>query len=326
MKDAEIFEANVPFVKRLDLKDCPEGAVSRFWVRVVSSGMGQPVLVPVLVAKGFSPGPVLGITAAIHGNELNGVPVVQKVFQSINLENLAGTLVGIPVVNVPGFLMNQRFFNDGHDLNRLMPGNPKGTMSQVYAHRVIERLIQPMEYLIDVHTASFGRVNSYYIRADMTNPITARMAELQNAEIIVSNAGGDGTLRSAASSLGIHAITVEAGDPNKFQRGMIKSAITGALNVMSYLRMIANPIVPPEEVAIRCQRSYWMYTDYGGVLEVFPKTTDWVKAGDEIAIVRNMFGDIKRRYFAPESGVVVGRSVNPINQTGSRILHLGMTE
>jgi predicted deacylase len=289
--------------------------------------MGQPILVPVLVAKGLSPGPVLGLTAAIHGNELNGLPIVQKVFQMIDPQTLRGTLVGVPVLNVPGFLMNQRYFNDASDLNRLMPGNPEGNMSQVYGYRVIKKIISHFEYLIDLHTASFGRVNSYYIRANMADPVTARMAYLQNAEVIVNNTGADGTLRSAAAERGIHAITVEAGDPHKFQKGMIRSAITGIMNVMRELNMIVDTMITPdEEPPVICNRSYWLYTNVGGVLEVFPKNLDRVKAGDRIAIVRNMFGDLICEYFAPEDGIVVGRSVNPVNQTGSRILHLGICD
>ena len=316
--------AKAPVVKFLNLESVPAGTLHRYWVHIVSSGMGQPILVPVLVAKGMQPGPVLGLTAVIHGNELNGLPIVQKVFQLINPQALRGTLVGVPVLNVPGFLMNQRYFNDASDLNRLMPGDPEGNMSQVYGHRVIKKIIRNFEYLIDLHTASFGRVNSYYIRADMNNPVTARMAYLQNAEVIVNNTGADGTLRSAAAELGIHAITVEAGDPHKFQKGMIRSAITGVMNVMRELDMTGNAIIAPEEPPVVCGRSYWIYTNVGGVLEVFPKNLDRVKKGERIALVRNMFGDVIREYFAPESGIVVGRSVNPVNQTGSRILHLGI--
>ncbi|GAB4408184.1 MAG: succinylglutamate desuccinylase/aspartoacylase family protein [Bacteroidia bacterium] len=315
---------DIPIVKELSLTDAPVGQVSRYWVHIVSGGMGLPIMIPVLVARGPHEGPVLGITAAVHGNELNGLPVIQKVFQMINVGRLHGTLVGVPVMNVPGFLMNQRFFNDGRDLNRLMPGKPDGSTSEVYAHRLIKKVAHHFQYMIDLHTASFGRINSYYIRADMTNPITARMAELQNADILVNNAGGDGTLRSAVADLGIHAITVEAGDPQKFQRGMIRSAVTGIFNVMSDLKMVDDPIIPPDQTPVRCMRSYWIYTTAGGILEVFPKITEYVRKDQRIAIVRNIFGDITREYFAPEDGIVVGKSTNPVNQTGGRILHLGV--
>ena len=122
----------------------------------------------------------------------------------------------------------------------------------------------------------------------------------------------------------VHAITVEAGDPHKFQKGMIRSAITGIHNVMTELKMIDEPIVAPEEQAMLCKRSYWIYTNAGGILEVFPEITEKVNAGQRIALVRNIFGDIIREYFAPEDGIVIGKSVNPVNQTGGRILHLGI--
>ncbi len=315
---------NIPIIKDLDLSLVKPGTEARFWIHVVSSGMAQPILLPVLVCRGKEDGPILGITAAVHGNELNGLSVIQRVFKDVNVDKLRGTLVGIPVVNVPGFLINQRKFNDDHDLNRLMPGRADGNASEVFAYRFIKRIVRHFEYLIDLHTASNGRVNSYYIRSDMNDPVTARMAMLQNADIIVNNEGHDGTLRNAAGELGIHAITVEAGDPNRFQRGMIKTAVTGAMNVMSDLNMIEDPIEEPVEPAVYCSTSYWLYTNAGGILEIAPQITDLVKKGQRIAIVRNIFGDIIREYHAPEDGIVIGRSVNPVNQTGGRIIHLGV--
>ena len=314
----------IPTITQLELDKIPVASLRRFWVRIVGNGMGQAVQVPILIARGKHEGPVLGLTAAVHGNELNGLPAIQKVFQHVDVMELKGTLVGVPIVNVPGYLLNQRHFNDGQDLNRLMPGHPHGNLSEVYAFRIVDRIAQHFEYLIDLHTASFGRINSYYIRSNMGHPITARMAHLQNAEIIVNNPAKDGTLRGAVTDLGIHAITVEAGNPHLFQKGMIRSAITGILNVMSELKMLDQPIVEHQEETVMCERSYWIYTKKGGVLEIFPKATEKVEKGQLIAIVRNVFGDITEEYYAPEDGVVIGKSVNPINQTGSRILHLGI--
>lgn len=316
---------SLPIIKQLDISAFPLGKISHAWVHVVSSGMGQPILVPLIIARGArGEGPILGITAAVHGNELNGLRVIQKVFQMVQIEALKGTLIGVPIVNVPGFLNVQRRFTDGVDLNRIMPGKVDGNVSEIYAYRIIKKIVSKFEYLLDVHTASAGRINSYYIRADMNASFPARMANLQNADIIVNNEGHDGTLRSAVADLGIQAITVEAGDPYRFQKGMIRSAITGALNCMRELDMIDEEIVQPDSPAILCKRSYWLYTNVGGVLEVLPAITDWVAEGERIALVRNIFGDIIKEYFAPEQGIVVGKSVNPVSQTGARILHLGI--
>ncbi|MEM7659210.1 MAG: succinylglutamate desuccinylase/aspartoacylase family protein [Bacteroidota bacterium] len=318
-------EINQPIrVKDLDLSQVKAGSTQRFWVHVVSNGLGQPILVPVMVAKGKQEGPILGVTAAIHGNELNGVPAIQRVFRDLDLHELRGTLVGVPIVNVPGYLLNQRRFNDDNDLNRLMPGSPTGNMSEVYAYRIIKKIVRHVEYLIDLHTASFGRINSYYIRSDMSDPMTARMAHLQNPEIIVDNPPHDGTQRGAVADLGIPAITVEAGNPHTFQKGMIRSAITGIENVMRELKMLDSPIVESDEAPVLCARSYWLYTSAGGVLEVLPSITQQVAKGEKVAIVRNVFGDLIREYEAPEAGIVIGKSVNPIAQTGARILHLGI--
>jgi predicted deacylase len=88
--------------------------------------------------------------------------------------------------------------------------------------------------------------------------------------------------------------------------------------------MMEGNIYCPVENTILCDDSYWIYTDEGGILQVFPKVRDFVRRGELIAEVRTVFGNTVKQYAAPEDGIVIGKSVDPINQTGSRILHLGV--
>jgi uncharacterized protein len=313
-------------IDQLDLKAAPAGQTSRYWLRLVRDGLGLPVHIPVIVARGREEGPVVGITAAVHGNELNGIPVIQRLFREIDGQQLRGTLVGVPVLNVPSFLRKKRRFPDGTDLNHIMPGQPDGNVSQVYAWRIVDRIIRKFDYLIDLHTASTGRINSYYIRADMADPTVRQMALLQGAQIIVHNPPNDGTLRGTADALGIPAITLEVGNPNTFQKGMIRDGLTGIHNLLGDLGMTNATVEKLSGNTVRCRTSYWIYTDTGGIMTVHPKIADTVAAGQVIATLRNIFGDVVREYTAPEAGIVIGKSVSPINQTGGRILHLGIME
>ncbi|MFT5385658.1 MAG: putative deacylase [Saprospiraceae bacterium] len=311
-------------IKKLDLEKLETGKLHKLWLDLITDPFGGAMSIPLLVGRGSKPGPVLGLTAAVHGNELNGIPVIQRLFNDIENDVVSGTIIGVPVVNVPAFMRKRRRFIDGTDLNHIMPGKKNGTVSQVYAYRFINLLVSQFDYLIDLHTASMGRINSYYIRADMEDHTTAELANLQNAQIIVNNPPSDGTLRGATEALGIPAITLEVGNPNTYQRGMISSGITGLHNALIYLKMIEGELEVPKDKAILCKKSYWIYTESGGLLTVFPQVAEWVKKGDRIAAQYDIFGDKILDYFAPEDGIVIGKSVSPVNQTGGRILHFGI--
>ncbi|MBK7870762.1 MAG: succinylglutamate desuccinylase/aspartoacylase family protein [Saprospiraceae bacterium] len=319
-----LLKEDVQVITELNLNEVPQGQITRYWLSIVTNGIGMPIRVPVIIARGYEDGNILGLTAAIHGNELNGVALIQRLFREIDVHELQGMIVGVPVMNIPALLRNQRGFIDGCDLNLIMPGNAQGNISEVYAHRLMNQIVKHFDYLVDIHTASFGRVNSYHVRTDLGDPITREMAMLQNAQIIIHNPPSDGTLRGAAAALGIKAITLELGNPNTFQKGLIRSGLSGIHNLLTYLGIVKNGMEQINDQPILCKTSYWMHTDDGGVLSVIPNVTDFVKKGDRIATLRNIFGDLIKEYCAPEDGVVIGRSVNPINQTGGRILHLGI--
>ena len=323
MTSRQFFQSECAAIERLDLTTIPPGTVRRLAVELIHDGAGHPLHIPVIVARGVEHGPVFGVTAAVHGNEVNGVRVIQELFRDVDPKALVGTLVGVPIVNMPAYLANARTFY-GFDLNRVMPGRPGGDSAQVYAHRFVERVLAPFDYLVDLHTASYGRSNSLYVRANLDQRETAKLAVLQHPEIVVHNEARDGTLREAAADRDIVAITVEIGNPLRFQPRLIRDSLAGIKNVLTTLGMIGGEVELPGHRPIFCAKSSWIYAEHGGLLEVFPDVTDAVAAGERIAAVANVFGDPIAEYRSPADGVVVGRSTNPICQTGARIAHLGI--
>lgn len=314
-----------PIITNLDLDELELGALHRRRLVINENATGNETMLPVIVVRGPEEGPVVGITAAVHGNELNGIRVIHRLLAVLKQSPLLrGTVVAVPIVNIPGYVREQREFADGADINRIMPGKADGNESSLYAHRVLDRLVRHFDYLFDLHTASFGRINSLYIRVDMTSEIPRTLARLIDPQIIVHSPGADGTLRDAAADMGIHAVTVEVGDPQRFQPGLVRSTRLGLQEVLEHLEMLPNISDTGEAPIIECGRSYWIYTDRGGVLSVLPHVTDMVAKGDVIAHLHNVWGDLVREYRAPEDGVIVGKSTNPAARAGSRIVHLGI--
>ncbi|MEL7498766.1 MAG: succinylglutamate desuccinylase/aspartoacylase family protein [Planctomycetota bacterium] len=320
---------NVKQVKRVDaleMESLPTGKFSRMFIELVESGIGRPIQVPVVVARGKKDGPVFGITAALHGNELNGIPVIHKLLQRLNLKTLRGTIVCVIAANMPGLMTEQREFTDGQDLNHIMPGKPDGKISQVYAYNLVDRITQHFDFLVDLHTASEGRVNSLYVRADLKQAVTAQMAYLLRPQIIVHNPPSDYTLRGTVAEAGKPAITVEICDPQRFQHDPIARTVKGIRRILNHVEMIPSKAssIATSKTPMLCKKSYWILAKRGGMMRCIPKITDRVAEGEVIATQVNIFGDTIRDYVAPEEGIVIGHCVNPLGQTGARIIHLGV--
>jgi len=314
----------LPIVTQVRVDDWPEGKQSQFQVQLVGNGLGQIIHVPVIVARGTRPGPCLGVTAAIHGDELNGIGLIHRLLYELRGRELSGTVIAVPVVNVPGYLREQRRYSDGRDLNRVMPGKEDGIPSEVYAFRFLERIACSFEYLVDLHTASAGRGNSFYVRANMHHETAAWMALAQFPDIVLNNEAKDSTLRGAMMDRGVPAITVELGNPQRLQRKMVRLGPEGVLNIMGHLGMIEHELKPSRRTRpVICTDMEWLHTRAGGLLRVYPDMGSRVKEGEVVARVDDIYGNKVEEYEAPYDGIVVGKSLNPVNPTGSRILSLG---
>ena len=311
-------------ISEIDITAYPATSVSRVWLHIIEDEFGQSCQIPVMIMQGAQPGPVLGLTAAVHGNELNGISVIHNLFRQVRPKELSGTIVAFPAVNVPGLKAGTREFPDGIDLNRIMPGTGGRRHGELYANTFFEKAIQgKLNYLLDLHTASQGRINSFYIRSDLSNEESGILAELQNAEIIVHSPPADGTLRGAAADVGIPSITLEVGNPDVIQKSMTRSGTEGILNVLHFSGMLKGEIKAPEEQAVYCSHSVWLYTDQGGMLSVKPRLAAEIQEGHLLATLHDIFGNPVREFQAEQRAFVIGKSVKPFNMSGGRIIHLG---
>jgi hypothetical protein len=166
----------------------------------------------------------------------------------------------------------------------------------------------------------------------MNDEKMSQMALLQDADIVLNSKGPSagvasegGTIRDEAMSQSIPSITIEYGNPQVYQEDMISRGVVGVKNVVAWLKMQNFEIIKGSE-AIRCKKSYWIYVDKGGLLEVLVELNQIVEKGEVIGVLRNPFGEIIKEYTCPEKGIVIGKSTNPVNTNGGRIIHLGILE
>jgi len=308
--------------KPISVDAFPVCAQSNFWLPLYQDPSSSAVNVPFIVARGRHPGPVLGVSAAIHGNELNGMKIIHNLLADLSLEDLRGSLICAPIANVPSYNLGIRKFPDGLDLNHVFPGKRDGRPAEQYA-RAFERTYLPsLDFLVDIHTASEGRINTMYVRSDMTDESARQMSFDFNPQIILHTRSGDGTLRNAAKRRQIPAITVEAGNPSVIQGKMVFEGETGVLNVMKGLEMLDGPKEMSREPVL-CKSSKWLRTQSGGFLETRFKLFERVEKKRVLAVTRDPFGEEGNQYVAPEDGIVIGMATNPSAGAGTRFCHLG---
>ncbi|MEN8822085.1 MAG: succinylglutamate desuccinylase/aspartoacylase family protein, partial [Abyssibacter sp.] len=193
---------------------------------------------PVLVSHGAEPGPVLCLTGAVHGDELNGIEIIRRVVHSLDPKGLSGTVIGVPIVNLAGFQRNSRYLPDRRDLNRYFPGSPTGSLASRVAHSFFTQIIERCDRLADLHTGSFHRTNLPQLRADLSKPAVVELSRGFGGIAVLQTQGAKGTLRRAAVDAGIPAVTLEAGEPLRLQPQQVDQGVRGIETLMHRLGMI----------------------------------------------------------------------------------------
>ena len=301
----------------------PPGTTARLNWAATELFEGVPVSTPVLVNNGAMPGPTLCLTAAVHGDELNGIEMVRRVMHDIDPAKLSGALIGVPIVNVQGFRRGSRYLPDRRDLNRYFPGNPNGSAAARIAHSFFENVVSHCDALIDLHTGSFERANLPQIRADLRDPDVVTLTLGFGSTVILHSTPGAGTLRHAATAAGIPTVTLEAGGPLQLELSEVRAGVKGIESLITSLGMVRRVRFwgDPEPVYYR---SSWVRADSGGILLSEVSLGSTVRQGDVLGTITDPMSNARVELRSPYKGRIIGMARNQVVMPGFAAFHVGI--
>jgi predicted deacylase len=278
---------------------------------------------PVHVIHGKKAGPRMFVSSAVHGDEINGIEITQRLLEHKSLRYLQGTLLVVPVVNVYGVIHQSRYLPDRRDLNRSFPGSETGSLAARVAHIFINQVIAHCSHGIDLHTGAIHRTNLPQIRANLDDEETAILARSFGAPVLLNSPMREGSLRASAAEMGIRILLYEAGEALRYDEFGIRAGLEGILNVMRELDMLRKRKLPRKGIEPFVARSSsWIRAPESGVLRYPVKLGARVSKGDILGQISDPYSQESAPLVAPYRGVVIGSTQIPLVHEGEALFHI----
>ncbi|MDT0595188.1 succinylglutamate desuccinylase/aspartoacylase family protein [Glaciecola petra] len=301
----------------------------RFYLQAGWRNSGMPIYVPVIIIKGTANGPRLTLTAAVHGDELNGIATIHELIKEIDYQALSGIVVAVPGLNQPALNTNTRHYVTSNgsgnktNLNRIAPGDISKGGAQAYMARIWQGLMmEDSDLAVDLHTQTTGTAYTYYAFADVRNKKAEKIAMLMGPDVIKEDEGVNGTLETTFMQKGIPAITLELGEPRRFQADMIYRSVKGIKNVMRAWKMLDGEYENLSSKTYVGKNISNISADIGGIAFLKVGLLDKVEKGQILATLNDPLGREIANYKAPSNGIVVAIATYPLREEGSLLVRL----
>jgi hypothetical protein len=269
---------------------------------------------------------VLFVSAAVHGDEINGVEIIRRLIRSPALKHLRGALIVVPVVNVYGFVRQMRYLPDRRDLNRSFPGSEQGSLAGRLANTFLEEVVAKANYGVDLHTGAVHRENLPQVRASFDDQgEVERLAKAFGSPVILNADLRDGSLREAARTLGVPVLVYEGGEALRFDEMVIRAGVRGVIGVMRELDMLRPSTRTrrqqrPEPVVARS--SQWVRAAQSGILRAVKPLGAQVTKRELLGWIADPLGDNEVPVQAPVAGVIIGKLNLPLVNEGEALYHI----
>lgn len=280
------------------------------------------ISMPIHVKRAKKNGPTLFVSAAVHGDEINGIEIIRRLLRLKTLKLTSGTLILAPMVNVYGVLNQSRYMPDRRDLNRSFPGSESGSLAGIVAHTFLTEIVKQCDYGIDLHTGAIHRSNLPQIRANLKDAETTKLAEVFGVSVLMNSTLRDGSLRQAALESDTKILLYEAGEALRFDELSIRAGVRGILNVLSELGMTKKYNRKTKAVPYVANTSAWVRAHHSGIVKNIKNLGDRVEKGDDLAEIGSPLGEVFGMVKARRGGIVIGKQNIPLVQQGDAMFHI----
>jgi len=282
------------------------------------------VEIPIIVERSKIPGPTILITAALHGDEINGVEIVRQLIAKKINKPKRGTIICIPILNVFGFLNGDRSFPDGRDLNRVFPGTKTGSLASRVAFHFTKKILPHADYCLDFHTGGASRFNAAQIRIRQNDEKLLDLAKVFNAPFTLFSNTIDKSYRHTCFKMGIPTLLFEGGKSSESNKVIAKEGVDGVMRFLKHLGMLADQhIVPePRKKTVVINKSKWVRAQRSGLLHVKIEINKHVEKGEFLATITDPYGKMRFKVTAPNEGYIINVNHSPIVNQGDAIFHI----
>lgn len=280
---------------------------------------------PVYVYRGPKSGPILLLTAGLHGDEINGIEIIRKLMVKKCLFPEKGTVIAMPLVNIYGFLNMSRVLPDGKDLNRSFPGSDTGSLANRIAYVISNEIIPIIDYGVDYHTGGANKSNYPQIRCTFDNETNLKLASYFNPPFILNSKLIDKSFRKEADKQGKSVIVYEGGESMRIDDLAVESAVNGTLRLMKALGMVSksNLFDDNKVQGKMLPKTSWKRAKTPGIFRSSVKYGEFVNKNKVLGYITDPFGEKESRVTATNSGYIVGINHTPVVNSGDALFHIG---
>jgi hypothetical protein len=317
------------------------GKTQRHLVRLPGEALANDEPRPVITVTGAKPGPVLFVSAGVHGGEYPAIEAVIRLGKSLDPSAIVGTVILMPVLNLPAFRKRTMFVCpvDNVNPNRVFPGDPNGSYSEQMTHALINKFVVHADAYIDLHGGDIPEaLVPFSICRGGNEPVDAESKALAIAFGLpyvltvtkpVQPAKGLSSY-AAAAERGIPAVLAEAGGVGQLQEDAVELLMNGLRRVMAHLEMLENAVGDAADTAAATgtptilTNFEWVYTKNAGMFYPRVAAGDLVQKGQEIGTIGSLFGDVLERIIAPVTGRVLFLTINPSVSENGLLMGIGV--
>ncbi|HET8887065.1 MAG TPA: succinylglutamate desuccinylase/aspartoacylase family protein [Salinimicrobium sp.] len=286
------------------------------------------VEVPIIIERSKKPGPVVLMTAGIHGDEVNGVEIVRQIVAKHINKPVKGTIICIPIINIFGFLNMSRDFPDGRDLNRVFPGSKTGSLASRFAYQFVKKILPVADFCLDFHTGGASRFNAAQIRVKKGDKESIEYAKIFNAPFTIHSKTITKSFRETCSKLEIPILLFEGGKSRDNNKEIAKIGVDGTKRILKHLGMLKprfESTSHPEPTVV-IEQTQWLRAKYSGLLHIYTSCGNFVEKGEHIASITDPYGKLSHDIVAPNQGYIINVNEAPIVYQGDAIFNISVSK